>query len=301
MLEYGSVISVKGGSATTISYNNGMPITDAVAVSNGSYSNNFCFAREDGSMHCGSSGQANPVAAYTPASPSKAVISLSTSNIGGGVCALLADKTVACGGSGGLSPQSTGTSEPIVQLACFRDDACCGVTEGGEVQCWGENATPTNGPDAKALMVVGSDLNQCAVYDDGKAYCWGAAWSGQTGGSPEQSNPIAPVPLTDAVVGAAGGQFHNCWVHDNGSISCSGNGGGTSNGAGGGAAMPTKIRASGGALLENIIAVNGGRGAACGAARSGDLYCWGDAGGQAETAVRIDLGGEAVRMPQKCM
>jgi hypothetical protein len=184
-------------------------------------------------------------------------------------------------------------------MACFRENACCGVTSTGAVQCWGESVTPTQGPSAKALLVTGSDSNQCAVYDDGKSYCWGAAWDGQTGGSPEQSNPIAPVPLTETVVGVAGGQYHNCWVHTNGSVSCSGNNG-TSLGAGGGSSTPTKIRDAAGTQLSNIIAVNGGRGAACGVSKAGDLYCWGDAGGQAEKAVKLNLSGKTVRMPQDC-
>lgn len=301
MLEYGSIVGIKGGDAIAITYSDGSAITDAVAVSNGDYSANFCFARTDGSVHCGSGYSADSTPVYEPESPSKAVVTLSSKNNGGGICAQLADGTVACGGAGGFSPQATGTNEPIVQMACFRSDGCCGVTESGAIQCWGENVTPTEGPDAKPIMVTGSDENQCAVYDDGKAYCWGAAWGGQTGGSPTQSNPISPVPLADPVVGAAGGQFHNCWLHEDGSVSCSGNGGGTSNGAGGGAESPTKIATANGAQLNNIVAINGGRGAACGVAKTGELYCWGDAGGQQEKAVLVDTGGQGVRVPAQCM
>jgi hypothetical protein len=305
VLHDGSAIRVHQGTTSVLRYSDNSPINDAIAISNGSYSNNFCVARVNGAMHCGTGGSANVTAAYTPASSAKAIVALSSNNIGGSVCAQLADGTVSCGNSGGLSPQNIGDANTIVHLSCFRNDACCGVTSEGNIQCWGEreeelNNTPTQGPNARALLVAGSDRNQCAVYDDAKSYCWGATAIGATGGSPQQDNPIVPVPLTDPVAGVAGGQFHTCWVHTDGSVSCSGDGG-TANGAGGGAETPTKIRDINGVPLSNIIAINGGRAAACGAASNGDLYCWGDPGGQLEKAVKINLNGKRVRMPAECM
>ena len=245
-------------------------------------------------MYCGLGESA-----FSGAAHASGVTYLATRNIDGSVCAIMDDDSLACGGSGGLSSESFGGSGEYIQLNCSRK-GCCAIDTNNEIHC--SAGTPTSGPNATPLIVAGNDSDYCAVYSDGESYCWGnGGFAGSIGGASAQANPSVPVPLAEPVVAYAGGQFTSCWVHLNGTVSCSGNGGGTSNGAGGGGDTPSKIKDVNDSELDNIIAVNGGRGTACGAASNGDLYCWGDAGGQSASAVKIDLEGKAVRMPLDCM
>lgn len=309
VLQDGSAVVVASGRATDITHSNGASLTDVIAITNGSYAaphenGPFCAIKTNGGIYCGQGYTLSDTPSYTPSSAEKAAISISSDKNDDSACALLADHSVICGSSSGFSHKSL--AAPLTQLSCFRDGSCCGVTESGSLTCWGIN-TPTQFPNGKALMFTGGDKSYCATYDDGKAYCWGEGWSGDLAGLPNQTNPTA-MPLSDKVIGTASGQFFNCWLHDNGSVSCSGNQGGTPHGAGGGGSMPSKIKTTSDVELSNVVAINAARSAACAATSNGDLYCWGDAGGHAlgneqenAKAVKINLGNRQVRLPAQCI
>ncbi len=310
VLNDGSAVVVSSGNQVNkISFANSAAVTDAIAITNGTYAsaseNGFCLIRSNGAIHCGKGSQLFAEETYTPQSPAKAAIAIQGKTQNGATCALLADNSVICANE--IAPPTPTSAkyiaqsdiQPINHLACFRDNKCCGITLTGELECWGAQKPSINLPHAKATFVTGGDSNSCAVYDDGNAYCWGEHWGGQTG-QPSNLNfapsEMARVPLNESVIAAVGGQHFNCWLHNNGSVSCAG-----SNSQGGNSTSPVKIQDTSNQELQNLVALSGGRDFACAAKANGDLYCWGSMSGQGVKAVKVDLGGATIRMPAQCM
>ena len=300
VLDDGTAVHVKGGVASQMKYSDGSYVTDAIAVNNGDYAaTGACVARTDGSVHCG----AYDMISTTPQISAGAdVVYLTTgSDINNSSCALTADGDLICSKSDDES--LGGAVKPYSYAHCGRL-GCCVIDANDEVHC--SALDPSTQPAGKPLIVGASDYGYCVVTDAGKSHCWLTQdFQGVNAGGllyMPQSNPVEATPLSESVISYAGGQFHSCWLTSAGKVLCSG-GGNTANGAAGDSqgADVAMIKMASGDDLSNIVAINGGRGSACGVDTSGDLYCWGDTGGGGvSSAVKVELGSKKVRMPTDC-
>lgn len=308
VLQSGRAIQIGDGKAQYLELD-GEEVTDAIFISNGDYTSTACLTRVNGDVHCGNGTSIKGDIGFDDGSQ--------LVNIGGtsffGFCTIAGDGRVFCGKPGQSGDyKDFGTTNPVTNLNCGRDTDCCVIDSEGDIFC--ENLgtaalqLPANG--AKPVQLTSTDQAYCAIFDDKKAYCWeGGQLDGSLGGSIVPSlvaYPKDPIDFkNDLVLGMASSFAVSCWAHENGEVSCSGTNPGSK--AGGGKTQANKIRryvagmdASSYPLLDNIVAVNTSRAGACAAAKNGDLYCWGKAGGQDEYAYKIDLGTDAVRLPLDC-
>lgn len=174
------------------------------------------------------------------------------------------------------------------------EGGACGVTAGGQAYCWGNNPwgalgngtfTPSGVPvlvsgGVTFTTVSGSEFNTCGVAKGGQAYCWGAGLFGGLGNG-SFDNSTVPVPVAGEITFASlstarfglgftcgvakGGQGY-CWgIDGEGEL---GNGSSTL-----GVNFETPVPISGGVTFSSIAA---GAFHACGRAKGGELYCWGD-------------------------
>lgn len=208
---------------------------------------------------------------------------------GSHTCAVLANGTVKCWGNNedgqlgaGIADTEKNVPVNVVGLSGVADvDAglahTCAVTAGGEMFCWGANASgqlgdgsqnPSTVPKAVVQLagfsyvtdVDRQNLHTCARMSDGSARCWGRNESGQSG-EPASATPseiVVVAGLPDVVAVRTGGA-HSCAVAASGQLWCWG-----ANGAG-------QLGVSGGGSHVPKVA-NGGpvRGLALGA----DFTCW---------------------------
>lgn len=167
------------------------------------------------------------------------------------LCALVPRDEVRCrdAQSNGWRPLAV-KLPPISKLAWAYSHACA-LTQSGDVLCWGENDDGELGAGrpggttaeprrallprpARALAVTG--FRSCAVVDDGRAFCWGAAWTGALSlplGDPQVvpcgpfDHPCAPSPaqmpgIDDAIDITTWGR-QSCALLARGTVSCWGN------------------------------------------------------------------------------
>jgi alpha-tubulin suppressor-like RCC1 family protein len=175
-------------------------------------------------------------------------------------CALLSTGAVRCWGmadkgqlGAGNTTTQTADSGPgvdiggtVVQLASSWEHTCALLAE-GTIRCWGSGARGQLGygntqnvgddetparlayPDVdvggRAIQVVVGFSHTCALLENRKVRCWGAApWNAhaQDIGDDETpaSIPDADVPLDGPAVQLAGGEFHTCALLADGRVRC---------------------------------------------------------------------------------
>lgn len=137
--------------------------------------------------------------------------------------------------------------------------------------------------------VAAGGLHSCALYKDGKLYCWGAADRGQLGagavGPRTSATPLAVAfpAATAAVVDVCAGNSHTCAVTSDKKMWCWGD---DSRGRLG---VDTADSTKPAALAADDWWVTAcGSNFSCGLSDEGKLYCWGAADGG-----RLGLGEEA--------
>jgi alpha-tubulin suppressor-like RCC1 family protein len=155
---------------------------------------------------------------------------------------------------GSVAPVKLGPGRTAVAIAAGGYHTCA-ILDNGKVRCWGEgsqgqlgygntrdigdNETPASvrpvklGGGRKAIAITAGYKHTCALLDNGKVRCWGAASSGQLGygdtkkiGDDETPASVAPVKLgarRKAIAITASGA-HSCAVLNNGRVRCWGNG-----------------------------------------------------------------------------
>lgn len=127
------------------------------------------------------------------------------------LCARLSDGAVQCCGSGyqgqlglnvgagkaSMTPATIDGMPPNVAGLALGERHACARTDAGDAVCWGSNKhgqvgvgaaagdkiprpTPVSLP-SKVVQVVASNMDSCALLDDGDVYCWGENWSGEAG------------------------------------------------------------------------------------------------------------------------
>jgi alpha-tubulin suppressor-like RCC1 family protein len=131
----------------------------------------------------------------------------------------------------------------------------CAILDNGKVRCWGDGSkgqlgygnrrdigddeTPASvrpvklGAGRKAVAITAGYRHTCAILDNGKVRCWGAASSGQLGygntrkiGDDETPASVRPVKLGAGRKAIAISAFgaHSCAVLDNRKVRCWGSG-----------------------------------------------------------------------------
>ena len=166
------------------------------------------------------------------------------------------------------------------------NDHACGVTNGAEVYCWGQNGygqlgngatnsiawTPTLVGGLSFSSVSAGGLHTCGVTTGGAAYCWGDNSSRQLGGySTGFGVPVAVLGgLTFVSVSA--GAHHTCGVTNSGAAYCWGDDSAGQLGDGDSTSHLSPVAVQGGLTFASVSA---GFDHTCGLTTGGVAYCWG--------------------------
>jgi len=228
-------------------------------------------------------------------------------------CALTTGRFAFCWGNGSAGQLGTGylgnVPRPFVDSVlidvALREitlgtEHTCGMTNDGEVYCWGLGlngrlgvgatgnfSEPTRvAPDMQFFAIDAGGNHTCALALDGIAYCWGAGNLGQlgTGGLDDSDVPVevAGGLLFDEI--SAGDGF-TCGVIGDGTTYCWGR---NEVGQLGDGTLESRYEPSEVGFGQSFQTVSAGLGsfgsATCGLASNGLVYCWGDGrGGQTGT------------------
>jgi hypothetical protein len=162
------------------------------------------------------------------------------------LCALAVDGSVWCTpGAGGwqkflqplqLSPLIS-LPGPLRDISASYPDRYCGVTNEGELWCWGTgplgdgpasiNGAPRRVPVPDGIRFTSLHLNldlACAIDTAGTPWCWGTSFTGSLPGLPARQVQETPVPVllpapirklriiySDGICGIADDQRVICW------------------------------------------------------------------------------------------
>jgi cysteine-rich repeat protein len=266
-------------------------------------------------------------------------------------CALLSNGSVACWGSNAKGRLGVGNTEPavldargdvltplvfdvpVVHLSVGRAHACV-VHQGGAVRCWGDSGkgrlgygnTEVVGDDdtpmdqdpiligGQAVALATGTEHTCALLDDGKVRCWGAASEGRLGvptagdigddETPDSLGELLDFDEQDATAIAADGHHTCAIVGDDDELWCWGNGGNGRLGTGvtTDATVPTRIETGGTARH-----VDTGEAHTCVVLNDVEfrertldhaVRCFGEGmGGRLGSAASVDLGGTEATLP----
>lgn len=271
-----------------------------------------CSLASTGGVYCwgdGSAGQLGDGSFTDSALPVAVASGLSFSAITAGAyhnCALAPGGAAYCWGFGGHGQLGNGAYWPINETTpvpvagghAFHTIAAgvnhtCGVSDAGEVLCWGGNGfgqlgngsldnspQPTSvdvPPGLSFASVGGGYFHACGLSAAGEVWCWGANESGQLGDGTFQSrlSPVKVTGLPPGIVWLAVGGQHSCAIGPGGAALCWGKG--PYLGVGSAVDQPTPQPVLGGHLFRSLY---GNMEWTCGITLEGDGYCWGsDHGG----------------------
>jgi alpha-tubulin suppressor-like RCC1 family protein len=179
-------------------------------------------------------------------------------SVGGSeTCIVEADHEVACVPVGEASYKEMG---PYLQVVVGRTDFNCGLSEAGEISCWGTaNDNGQADPPSGTFSRISAGLfHACGIRDDESVECWGNNDYGQT----------TPPPGT--FVHLSAGDTHTCGVKSDGSVACWGAG------TTGDDCQGTAFECGQASPLQGTyVQVSAGYTHTCGIKEDGSLACWG--------------------------
>lgn len=285
--------------------------------------NHVCALTEAGGVKCwgwnatGAVGDGTTTNRTTPVdvvgltSGVKAISAAMAGYFTGNTCALLETGAVKCWGQNSLGELGDGTTTlrtaPVdtaglgteLKALSLGKYHSCALTNGGKVQCWGDNTFGQFGmgrhlyrpipvdvaslPGGMASLVAGG-LQTCGLTDGGAAKCWGSNWSGEVGdgGNRHCSMPMDVIGMASGVTMlATGGQTgmdptmkeHSCAIV-NGGLKCWGDNSSGQVGDGTKTDRNTPVDVTG--LGAGVAAVATGEGHTCAVTSGGAVKCWGD-------------------------
>lgn len=171
------------------------------------------------------------------------------------------------------------------------EEHTCGLTTGGGVACWGDNADGQAGdgtdfPFRPVVAVVGlasgvqsvavGGGHTCALLISGSVSCWGRNSNGQLGdgSTGERRAPIAVSGLAESVTAIAAGGGHTCALLQSGGVACWGRNSAGQLGNGATTDQRTPVAVTGLAGVVSTLAA--GANHTCALLQSGAIQCWGD-------------------------
>ena len=227
-------------------------------------------------------------------------------------CALTATLGVKCWGSNlsgqlgdgtnterALPVDVSGLGTGVVAIAAGFAHTCA-LTNGGGVECWGDNffgqlgdGTNTNssvpvdvtGLSTSVIAIATGAYHTCALTVQGGVKCWGEGDFNQLGDGTRtnKSVPVDVAGLAGGVRAVAGGGFHTCAVTTVGGAVCWGfNGTGQ---LGNGTTTPSGVPVGVSGLSGGVAAITAGWGHSCAVTTAGGAKCWGAGGGQLGTGL----------------
>jgi alpha-tubulin suppressor-like RCC1 family protein len=166
----------------------------------------------------------------------------------------------------------------------------CGIASGGQIYCWGRNASGQLGDSTAANSSVpvtvyqagvtfasfsSGAIHNCALTSAGQAYCWGYNGDGRLGDT-TFVQPLRPVPVVTNVTFASvsAGNNHTCGLDASGNSYCWGNnawsqvGDSTTSYA----VVPVATHMPAGVTFTQIAA---GTNFTCALDGTGQAWCWG--------------------------
>lgn len=172
--------------------------------------------------------------------------------------------------------------------------ASCATLSDKKTYCWGYNTlaqvtanSATSASEMKTQMDLQSDPSKlsshyqsnCALYANGKVYCWGANAYGQVAtydGAAAVTASIGPLvrPAQEPAVDVATGYFHTCVVLGDGTVGCKGRGAGGRLGNNATTDAVTDLVFVSG-LPQDAVKVAAGQDSSCAVLDDGSVYCWG--------------------------
>jgi alpha-tubulin suppressor-like RCC1 family protein len=123
---------------------------------------------------------------------------VSAVSVGTGACWITSGNHVQCS-------QLDSPSDAIVRISAS-EEATCGVTERGDLLCWGDSSFPVSRAAGPFRDVAVGIRHACALRADGTVRCWGNA-------------DVATAPSGIFTTIAAGGA-HTCGLSPNGDMKC---------------------------------------------------------------------------------
>ena len=166
----------------------------------------------------------------------------------------------------------------------------CALTNGGAVQCWGENVfgqlgngTTTNstkpvavtGLSSGVIALAAGYLHTCALTDTGAVLCWGSNSYGQLGiGSTPWSYVPTPVSgLSSGVIAITAGNSHTCALTNAGAMLCWGQN--TYGQLGDSTTTNSTVPKPVSGLSSGVTAITAGRQHTCAITSAAAMECWG--------------------------
>jgi hypothetical protein len=288
----GGAVCFSSTTPVTLTYDNGMPVTNVAQVSGKGFTEEACVVLRSGAVHCGR----HTMISSTPKVASGA------SMVSGGLnhaCAIVGNKVQCWDDYAG--DYSFGAETPV-QVACYYH-GCCALTSGGQLGCWGENASGMHGTGekgnaqatpvapktvpGKAIYVGPGQDHLCAVFEGGKVQCWGEDWNKQLGGLGASVDPGVTLVESGAVA-VVGGQFHTCVLMQDGAVRCSS--ANQTEGAGQDKGMLAEVPG-----VTGATAISAGKHYSCARLTNGTVSCWGTVSGGATPAAITGLTSGACR------
>lgn len=113
------------------------------------------------------------------------------------------DTTPDGGETPDASPDWPPSGEPTFQSFAVGARHTCGVTEGGDVMCWGDDSSgqvgAANDVDTEAVDISAGADHSCLVDGSSEIRCWGSNAVGQLGKDPSTSHdsPVSPTWSND--------------------------------------------------------------------------------------------------------
>ncbi len=186
-------------------------------------------------------------------------------------------------------PQKVLLPEPasFITLSRFGEFACA-VGVSGAVYCWGSNFDYELGQDngtqenpiplkvnglPKMFSISAGELFACALSEDGRVFCWGQGWGGQSGGT-DRAHVKTPLELKNLknILQVKVGRAHACAMDQKRKLSCWGWGqfGQIGNAVATDAFSPSQV-------LFGVSDFTLGYSHTCALTLDENIYCWGQA------------------------